>query len=252
VAVQADELVTAADAVHRTLRRAIMAGELLPGHRLLEVELAKELAVSRTPIREAFRRLATEGLVRATANRGVVVHTVTLEEASHVYAVREALETLATRLAARHASSELVEELEESLGRAELAALRDDHRAMALENNAFHDRIARASGNPVLGRMLELLRGQIDLVRVALWSRAPGRPRVTLRQHRRILQALRQGKGDAAAAAARLHLRSSWAALQRSMTDGTTTAPVAAGRHEIPRRRRRARGRRGKSRRKSP
>jgi DNA-binding GntR family transcriptional regulator len=175
--------------------------------------------VSRTPIREALRRLSEEGLVVGVPNRGAVVRTVTLEEAEHVYAVREPLEVLAARLAARRCTPRQVAELEGCLVRAERAAALGDRRTVILENNAFHDLIARASGNPVLTRMLDLLRNQVNLVRMALWARMPARPQETLRQHRRILEALRSGDPEAAAAAARAHLQSSWQSLRRALRE---------------------------------
>lgn len=208
---------TIADSVYQALRNAIVFGELPPGRRLLERELALELAVSRTPVREALRRLAEEGLVSGVPNRGFVVRTVTLEEAEHVYAVREPLEVLAARLAARRCSPRQVAELEECLRRAERAARVGDWRTVVLENNAFHDRIAHASGNPVLARTLDLLRNQVNLVRMALWARRPDRPHETLRQHRRILEALRSRDPQAAATASRAHLQSSWHSLRRAL-----------------------------------
>lgn len=219
LAVDLSRTATIADAVYQALRNAIVFGELPPGCRLLERELALELAVSRTPIREALRRLSEEGLVAGVPNRGVVVRTVTLEEAEHVYAVREPLEVLAARLAAQRCTPQQVAELEGCLIRAERAAALGDRRTVILENNAFHDLIAHASGNPVLARMLDLLRNQVNLVRMALWARIPTRPQQTLLQHRRILEALRSGDPEAASTAARAHLQSSWQSLRRALRE---------------------------------
>lgn len=210
---------TIADAVYQALRSAIVFGQLPPGRRLLERELAVELAVSRTPIREALRRLSEEGLVAGVPNRGVVVRTITLEEADHVYAVREPLEALAAELAARRCTAAQIAELEGCLLRAERAAQDGDWRTVIQENNAFHDLMARASGNPVLARMLDLLRNQVNLVRMALWARRPGRPQETLRQHREILEGLLSGDPREAARAVRAHLQSSWQSLRQALQE---------------------------------
>lgn len=216
MAVDLSSAATIADAVYQTLRSAIVYGELPPGRRLLERELALQLAVSRTPVREALRRLEEEGLVSGVPNRGLVVRMVTLEEAEHVYAVREPLEVLAARLAAERLTPPQMAELRRCLMRARRAAALGEWRTVILENNRFHDVVARASGNPVLARVLDIMRNQVNLVRVALWSRIPTRPQETLRQHGEILAALRAGDPEAAAEAARTHLESSWETLRRA------------------------------------
>jgi len=219
LAVDLSRTATIADAVYQALRNAIVFGELPPGRRLLERELALGLAVSRTPIREALRRLSEEGLVVGVPNRGVVVRTVTLEEAEHVYAVREPLEVLAARLAARRCTPRQVAELEGCLVRAERAAALGDRRTVILENNAFHDLIARASGNPVLARMLDLLRNQVNLVRMALWTRIPTRPQEALRQRRGRVAAPRAGAPRPAAAAVRARRQGAWQSLGRALRE---------------------------------
>lgn len=208
---------TIADRVYEALREAIVFGELPPGQRLLERELALQLGASRTPVREALRRLAEDGLVSGEPNRGLAVRTLTLEEAEHVYAVREPLEILACRLAARRCSPRQLAILERCILRARRAARASDWRRVILENNAFHDEIAAASGNFVLTRILGLLRNQVNLVRMALWARQPDRPYETFREHWQILEALRSRNPEAAASAGRAHLRSSWRSLCRAL-----------------------------------
>src|SRR5690606_1353037 len=94
---------TVTEGVYQYLRDEILTGRLAAGQRILEKELAHSLNVSRTPIREAVRQLAQEGLLVVKPNRGVYVRTLTLSEAIATYAVRESLESMAPRLAARHA-----------------------------------------------------------------------------------------------------------------------------------------------------
>ena len=100
------------DAYERLLN-AIDSGELAPGSRLLEAQLAERLGVSRTPVREALRRLEAQGLVTHEPHRGVVVAELDYDQLGELYAVREVLEGTAARLAARHASPEEVEVLRE-------------------------------------------------------------------------------------------------------------------------------------------
>src|SRR5690242_16601242 len=92
--------------VYRGLREQILTGNLAPAVRLVELQLAQHFAVSRTPVREALKRLIAEGLVVADANRGMIVRDVDPAEVEDIYVVRESLDGLAARLAATHCSAE--------------------------------------------------------------------------------------------------------------------------------------------------
>ncbi|MDR5684425.1 MAG: GntR family transcriptional regulator [Armatimonadota bacterium] len=205
---------TASERVYIAIRNDMLAGRFSPGARLTERQLVAAYRVSRTPVREALRRLAQEGLVLHLPHRGVLVRTFSYEEALHIYQVRIPLEGLAARLAAAQVTPHTVGALSEALSQAERAAMARDREGMALANHRFHDAIARASNNQALQQLLGHLRGHIALLRVTLWRAIPYRPLQTIRQHRRILQAIARGNPDLAERRAVEHLESSWATLQ--------------------------------------
>ncbi|MGW4809885.1 GntR family transcriptional regulator [Kitasatospora sp. NPDC004272] len=191
------------------LRELILDGHYPPGARVGEVEVAEALGVSRTPVREAFRALAADGLL-AGAGRGLRVVRLDDEELSQVYRVRAALEALTAELAAerqragRLAPAEL----------AELAALADrTHRATAdgrlteavRLNRGFHRRIAELAANPVALHALDRLWDQIQ-VSTLRSLHAPARTDLVDAQHRDLLDAITAGDPAAAAATARRHV----------------------------------------------
>ncbi|WP_033221561.1 GntR family transcriptional regulator [Kitasatospora phosalacinea] len=200
------------------LRELILDGHYPPGSRLGEVEVAETLGVSRTPVREAFRALAADGLL-AAAGRGLRVVRLDGEELSQVYRVRAALEALTAELAAerqragRLAPAEL----------ADLAALAErTHRATAdgeltlavRLNRGFHRRIAELAANQVALHALDRLWDQIQ-VSTLRSLRPPARTALVDAQHRELLDAITAGDPAAAAAAARRHV------LDTRAADGT-------------------------------
>ena len=99
ISLHMDEYLPLRDVVFKTLREAILTGELEPGERLMEIKLADKLGVSRTPIREAIRKLEIEGLVNMTPRKGAVVAEISEEDLQNVLEVRRVLEKLAVELA---------------------------------------------------------------------------------------------------------------------------------------------------------
>lgn len=138
------------DIVTAELRRLILAGELTPGERLVEDRLAQRLGVSRNPVREAIRVLATEGFVEVTPRRGAAVSRLPAEEAEELFDVRMALEGLTARLAARKVTPESSDRLRRVLDSARVAV--DDGRLdeVADLNTAFHTAVAEEAGNAYL------------------------------------------------------------------------------------------------------
>lgn len=199
-----DQRRTAHQMVRDTLRRAILEGALPAGTRLVQAEIAEQLEVSTTPVREALRDLATEGLVQLDAHRGAVVHSTSLREVEEIYDLRGLLEPEAVRRAT-------VNLTEEDL--AELTALQE---AMDAEqdavrwtelNRTFHRQIVSAAGSD---RLIETLHRLEDIaalyVGVALRS---GEVRLDAgnAQHHQLLRALRERDPDRAAELIAEHLR---------------------------------------------
>ena len=149
----------------RELERRIIAGELVAGAKLNEVDIAGALGISRGPVREAFRALSQAGLVRVEKNRGVFVREVSLDEASDIYEVRAALEGLIGRLAARRVDAEQLEQLRTIVKRMQgLERSRKPEAYFAL-NLEFHDLLAHAAGNRSLLASYRGVVNQLDLYR---------------------------------------------------------------------------------------
>ena len=134
------------DVVFNTLRQAILRGEMEPGERLMEIQLADKLGVSRTPIREAIRKLELEGLVIMIPRKGAEVAHITEKDMRDVLEVRAALEELAATLACRNVTPERIEELKMANKRFEAAIISKDVVAIVDADVNFHDiKIGRAS-----------------------------------------------------------------------------------------------------------
>ena len=149
------------DVVFNTLRQAIIKGDLKPGERLLEIQLADKLGVSRTPVREAIRKLELEGLVTMVPRRGTTVLGITKKHLKDVLEIRSALEELALELACRRVTSEQYEELVRLEGL--LEAKKDSDNAFELSDidEKFHEQIYQATNNPRLIQLLANLREQM-------------------------------------------------------------------------------------------
>src|SRR6266487_1064299 len=211
---------TKADDIAVVLEDEIVSGELAPGTVLRQEQLSEQFDVSRTPIREALRRLAALGLVSFVPNRGVRVRTLSREELHEAFLVRAELESLATELAAPKMTEEDLAELDEAEARfseatqALRARPRDDVDRWRLTsewvraNHGFHDVIYRAADSPLVERLAKSARRSFS--GHAVW--APGGSEVDAlyerndREHRAIIAALRAGNAPGARALAREHV----------------------------------------------
>lgn len=190
---------------YAALHDAIVAGELSPGERLIEEELAERLGLSRGAVRGAILRLGHEGLVVRERNRGARVRRFTLEEAIEVLEARAALESLAAGYAAIRRTEEDVRELQglvEDMGRLRQAG---ELLAVSERNAALHRRILELSGHRVASDICARLNSQI--VRFQFRTvLAPGRPQKSLAEHQRIVSAIAAGDRAGAEQAMREHL----------------------------------------------
>lgn len=149
------------DVVFKTLREAILKGNLAPGERLMEIQLANQLGVSRTPIREAIRKLELEGLVIMIPRRGAEVARITEKDLKDVLEVRTSLEELAIGLACERISDEAVRQLKEALKTFQASLKSEDVTKIAESDVAFHDIIFAATGNARLIQIVNNLREQM-------------------------------------------------------------------------------------------
>lgn len=169
--VDMDQYLPLRDVVFNTLRQAILRGELKPGERLMEIQLANKLGVSRTPIREAIRKLELEGLVLMIPRRGAEVAEITEKSLRDVLEVRNALEELAVELACDRISQEDIDKLREAAKEFEEVSKSEDVTALAEADVKFHDIIYFATDNQRLIQLLYNLREQMYRYRVEYLKR---------------------------------------------------------------------------------
>lgn len=219
---------TKADELALTLEQSILAGDIAPGTVLRQEQLSHEHAVSRTPVREALRRLAALGLVTFEPNRGVRVRMLSTEELREAFLVRAELESLATEIAAPKFGAADLDELERVEERfasltAQLRGLpaEEDARRVLVgdwvrANHAFHDVIYRVAAQPLIERLAKSARFSGS----AVWAPTDAVALDELyaaneRQHRAIIAALRAGSAAGARALAREHVLASGRLLER-------------------------------------
>lgn len=193
------------EVVFDTLRQAILDGTLQPGERLMEIHVAMQLGVSRTPVREALRKLELEGLVYTMPRRGAVVAQITQRDLQDVLEVRSALEELAVRKACRQMTEGELAQLEDAAREFELQVSRGDIMASAQADVAFHEIISTATGNRRLMQLLENIRSQVYRYRLENIKNKNSHP-VLIRQHNLIIEALREKDEDKAALAIKDHI----------------------------------------------
>jgi DNA-binding GntR family transcriptional regulator len=192
-----------AQLVYGELRERILNLYLEPGARLHEAELAAELAVSRTPLREALRMLLAEDLVEQLPTGGTVVRRLDLQDMRELYAVRAALEGLAVREACQRLTEADLEALE---GLVERMRLLVDHPAeLTRLGGEFHARIAAIAGNRRCEQLLRQLHGHMRRYHVLSSRRGPRR-RVALEDHRALFEVLRDRDPEAAERTVRDHI----------------------------------------------
>lgn len=195
---------SSADAAHRTLTDAITDGDVPAGQALREEELAALFQISRTPIREALMRLEAERLATRT-RRGLAVSEISAEEIIEVYELREALDGVAARLAARFRTDADLAELRSLHELMSDAAVRGDHRRMARLNVDFHRVLARAARNGMLLDFVDSIHKWVLRFHSTTFE-YPGRAEEALAEHARIVEAVAAGDPDLAETIAKEHM----------------------------------------------
>lgn len=172
------------------LRAIFLEGELPAGGRIPEAELCARFGISRTPLREALKVMAAEGFVTLRPNRGAVVAPVDVEALGPIFETKGALERLIGLLAGERANDRDIRELDALHADLGAALARDDHAAYTRLNYAFHERLARAAGNPILAQAYEALQHKIWRYRFAV-NEIDDRLAQSYGEHERIMIALR-------------------------------------------------------------
>jgi DNA-binding GntR family transcriptional regulator len=212
------------------LRRAILGGDMAPGQRLVEEELAGMLAVTRASLRAALFDLTAEGLVERIPNRGARVRIITLDEAVAITECRMALEGLCAAKAAELVTEAQAGRLRQLGTELERSVADGEPLKYSALNHELHRLVREMSGQTVAAGLLERLNGQLVRHRFRL-SLRPGRPQASLPEHLAIISAIAGGRPGEAEAATRRHLRSVIAALLEGQgLDG----PGLDGQEEVP------------------
>lgn len=190
--------------VYLKLREAIQAGKLKPGDRIMETEVADWFKVSRTPVRDAIRRLESEGMLEHARRNGLVVATLDRQAVMELYVMRETLEGTAARLCARHASDMEILDLLELVERER--QLEGDFEGLARHNRRFHEAIHRGAHNRYLEKSLAAVNDSMGLLGTPLML-LPHRAQTAAAEHAQIVETIQRRDPDAAEEAARKHVR---------------------------------------------
>ena len=199
------------EVVSETLRQAIQDGVLKPGERLMEIPLAEELGVSRTPIREAIRKLELEGFVVMVPRRGTYVANISLKDITQVFEIRSALEELAAGLAAERITEEEIVEIGDHMEN-------KDMESVVAADVEFHEVLYRASRNERLADIVHNLREQTYRFR-SFSMNQPGRLRKTWEEHRQLVEAIASHNATQARKLARIHMEHSEQTLLQGMEE---------------------------------
>lgn len=193
------------DVVVENIRKAIISGQFPAGMRLMELQLAEEMGVSRTPVREAIRKMELEGLVVMVPRRGAYVADISIKDINEVYEVRTALDVLSAGLAAERIDKDQIREMQELLAVEPGLVEAKDYPKIVENDTAFHDVIYRASGNKRCMNIISNLREQITVIRGRSMT-YPGRLEVMIKEHQAIFDAIASGNVEKAQKAVRTHM----------------------------------------------
>ncbi|MBO6015495.1 MAG: GntR family transcriptional regulator [Lachnospiraceae bacterium] len=209
-----DEYLPLWDVVFKTLRQGILTGELEPGERLMEIHLAKRLGVSRTPIREAIRKLELEGLVTMVPRKGARVAQITQKGLKDVLEVRRALDALSVQLACERITEEELARLKQAAAEFESATQTKDVTKIAHADVLFHDCIVKATGNERLAQLVSNLSEKLYRYRLE-YVKDPDSLAKLIREHEMILEGLTKRDREKAVEAATLHINNQEKAIMR-------------------------------------
>ena len=193
------------EVVFNTLRDDILRGELEPGERLMEIHLAEKLGVSRTPVREAIRKLELEGLVKMIPRRGAVVASITISDLEDVLEVRKVLEQLTVKLACEKITDEEIALLKKYHEEFAKAINTNDLTSLAEKDVSFHDVIYNASHNNRLIQILNNLREQMYRYRLE-YIKDRQKRKLLVSEHEKILNAVMNRDSTTAEAAIDAHI----------------------------------------------
>lgn len=186
-----DKPLTLRERIVDFIKDSVVSGRLKPGERVPEQEIAENLGISRTPIREAFRQLESEGFISVTPRKGAVVSPITDKDVREFYAIKSLLEGFAARTACEKLASKDIKKLEGFNAQMDKCAKKNDVKGFFRFDNQFHETFLKACGNDKLCALVHSLVQQFERFRITALS-VPGRMKGSVRQHKDIIEAFRQ------------------------------------------------------------
>ncbi len=188
---------TLREKILETIREAILKGNLKPGEKVAEPELAERFGISRTPIREAFRQLESEGYLTVIPRKGAVVAALSERDVQEFYAIKSILEGYAAELAAKNLTDKELEKLETINNKLKQLASEGDVKAFYRVHNEFHETFLKAADNSKLYELIHQLGMKFSRLRMASLS-VQGRMAISVAEHDKLLDAFRKHDGKAA------------------------------------------------------
>lgn len=205
---------TLAGRIADRLKRQIVTGQLKPGQKLVEKEIAAAFNVSRTPLREALGRLVNDGLAVSVSYRGIFVRRIDPAQTREIYELRIGVEGLAAMLAAERGSAADVARLKALLAAMDSERTGDDSADLKLLNEQFHRGIAEATGNRLLVERVDALWSWVSLARTGSWS-ATGRGETSRAEHHAIYEAIARHDAAGARQLAEDHVKRAWSSVEQ-------------------------------------
>ena len=193
------------EVVFNVLRKEILRGDLKPGERLMEIQLANRLGVSRTPVREAIRKLELEGLVLMIPRRGAEVAKITEKSLRDTLEVRGTLEKLAVTLACQRITDKELEELKKAADHCGTLLNKNDIMGIAKADEKFHNVIYHATNNQKLIKILSNLSEQVYRYRVE-YLKHENAPAQIIKEHKQLLDAIEARDEELASKIAEIHI----------------------------------------------
>lgn len=204
------------EVVFNTLREAIISGELKPGERLMEVQLAEKMGVSRTPVREAIRKLELEGLVTMTPRKGVHVAELSMKDIIDVLEIRASLDGLATALSALRITDEEIKELRHIYNQFISYMEKDNLQGTIKKDVEFHEVIYKSSRNDKLIQIINNLKEHVQRFRI-IYLKDYSSPKDIIKEHQEILDAISKRDPEAARLIAERHIHNQQETIIKSM-----------------------------------
>jgi DNA-binding GntR family transcriptional regulator len=188
---------TLREKILETIRDAIMSGLLKPGEKVAEPELAERFGISRTPIREAFRQLESEGYLTVIPRKGAVVVSYSPKDIEEFYAIKSILEGYAANRACKNLSEKEIDRLESINDKLGQLAKNEDIKSFFKVHNDFHDLFRKAANNEKLDELISSLVSKFQRLRYASLSK-PGRMKASVQEHVKIIEAFRARNAELA------------------------------------------------------